>query len=76
MAATDYDTKDQMEKIAVLVNPGETLLTVYYMKGDDTGSIGITDLRLIFLDEAFILITPRAAVAQALYPERTNPRPR
>jgi hypothetical protein len=43
-----------MEKIKGLVIPGEQLLAVYDMKGGGTGFIGITDLRLIFLDESFM----------------------
>lgn len=54
MAEPDYDKKDQMEKIQALVIPGEQLLAVYDMKGGGTGFIGITDLRLIFLDESFM----------------------
>ena len=54
MVDIDYDKKEQMEKIAALVIPGEQLLAVYDMKGGGTGFIGITDLRLIFLDESFI----------------------
>lgn len=54
MPDIDFDKKEQMEKIASLVIPGEVLLAVYDMKGGGTGFIGITDLRLIFLDESFI----------------------
>ena len=54
MSEIDYDKKEQMEKIASLVIPGEQLLAVYDMKGGGTGFIGITDLRLIFLDESFM----------------------
>lgn len=54
MADIDYDKKEQMEKIASLVIPGEQLLAVYDMKGGGTGYIGITDLRIIFMDQSFI----------------------
>ena len=54
MPDIDFDKKEQMEKISSLVIPGEQLLAVYDMKGGGTGFIGITDLRLIFLDESFI----------------------
>ncbi len=54
MSEIDYDKKEQMEKIASLIIPGEQLLAVYDMKGGGTGFIGITDLRLIFLDESFM----------------------
>jgi hypothetical protein len=54
MTDIDYDKKDQMERIQALVIPGEQLLAVYDMRGGGTGFIGITDLRLIFLDESFV----------------------
>lgn len=54
MAEIDFDKKDQMERIQTLVIEGETLLAVYDMKGGGTGYMGITDLRLIFMDESFI----------------------
>lgn len=53
MAEIDFDKKDQMERIQTLVVDGETLLAVYDMKGGGTGYMGITDLRLIFMDESF-----------------------
>ena len=54
MPDVDFDKRDQYDRIAPLVIPGETLLAVYDMKGGGTGFIGITDLRLIFLDESFV----------------------
>lgn len=53
MADVDFDKKDQMEKIQSLVIDGETLYAVYDMKGGGTGFMGITDMRLIFMDESF-----------------------
>lgn len=54
MTDVDFDKKDQKERIEALVIPGEQLLAVYDMKGGGTGFIGITDLRLVFLDESFV----------------------
>lgn len=48
-----YDNKDQYQRIVSLVIEGETLYAVYDMKGGGTGFVGITDLRLIFMDESF-----------------------
>jgi hypothetical protein len=54
MAEVDFDKRDQMERIQSLVIDGETLYAVYDMKGGGTGFMGITDLRLIFMDESFV----------------------
>lgn len=54
MSEPIYDKKDQWDRIAALVIPGETLLAVFDMKGGGTGYIGITDMRLIFMDESFV----------------------
>lgn len=54
MAEVDYDRKDQFEKVRAHVINGETLYAVYDMKGGGTGFMGITDLRLIFMDQAFL----------------------
>jgi len=43
-----------LERIQQLVIPGETLYAVYDMKGGGTGFMGITDMRLIFMDESFL----------------------
>lgn len=50
----DHDKADQLKKIMAHVMPGETLYAVYDMKGGGTGFIGITDLRLIFMDQSFV----------------------
>lgn len=50
----DHDKADQLKKIMAHVMPGETLYAVYDMKGGGTGFVGITDLRLIFMDQAFL----------------------
>jgi hypothetical protein len=37
-----------------MIMPGETLYAVYDMKGGGTGFVGITDLRLIIMDQGVI----------------------
>lgn len=54
MADVHFDKKDQLEKVQAHVMQGETLYAVLDMKGGGTGFVGITDLRLIFLDHAFV----------------------
>jgi hypothetical protein len=49
-----FDKKEQLEKIQNRLVPGEQLYAVYDMKGGGTGFIGITDVRLIFMDKAFL----------------------
>ena len=49
-----YDKKEQLEKIQNRLVPGEQLYAVYDMKGGGTGFVGITDVRLIFMDKAFL----------------------
>jgi hypothetical protein len=50
----EYDSKSQYERIANLVVQGETLYAVFDEKGRGTGFVGITDRRLIFMDEGYI----------------------
>jgi len=50
----EYDNKSQMERIAALVLPGEILYAVLDEKGRGTGFVGITDRRLIFMDQGVI----------------------
>lgn len=54
MAEIEYDNKSQMERIAALVLPGEILYAVFDEKGRGTGFVGITDRRLIFMDQGYI----------------------
>ncbi|MCP4429089.1 MAG: PH domain-containing protein [Chloroflexi bacterium] len=54
MTKVIFDKKDQLQKIQNLIVDGETLYAVYDMKGGGTGFVGITDLRLVFMDQAFI----------------------
>ncbi|MBK8430196.1 MAG: hypothetical protein IPL28_02375 [Chloroflexi bacterium] len=49
-----YDKKDQLQKIEAHLVTGETLYAVFDMKGGGTGFVGITDLRLIFMDQSFV----------------------
>ncbi len=49
-----YDNKSQYERIAPLILQGETLFAVYDMKGGGTGFLGLTDKRLIFMDNNFL----------------------
>ena len=49
-----YGRKDQMKKTQQLVIGGEVLYSVYDLKGGGTGFVGITDLRLVFIDQAFL----------------------
>lgn len=54
MAEPVYDKRDQYDRIAALVMPQEVLYAVYDMKGGGTGFVGITDRRLLFMDESFV----------------------
>ena len=49
-----FDKKEQLQKIQNRLVPGEQLYAVYDMKGGGTGFVGITDVRLIFMDKAFM----------------------
>lgn len=49
-----YDRKEQLIKIQAYVVPEETLYAVYDLVGETVGFIGITDLRVIFMDTQFI----------------------
>lgn len=52
MADVIFDRKEQLQKIQRLLVPNETLYAVYDLKGGGTGFVGITDLRLIFMDSS------------------------
>jgi hypothetical protein len=49
-----HDRRGQLNRIEQLVVPGETLYAVFDLRGGGTGFVGITDLRLIFMDQAFL----------------------
>lgn len=50
----EYDNKGQMERIQSMVVPPEILYAVFDEKGRGTGFVGITDRRLIFMDQGTI----------------------
>lgn len=49
-----YDHREQLEKIKALLVPNEILYGVFDLKGGGTGFVGVTDRRLIFMDQAFL----------------------
>jgi len=49
-----YDKKEQYQKIESGLLPGEKIYAVFDMKGGGTGFIGITDMRVIIYDKAFM----------------------
>jgi hypothetical protein len=50
-----YDKKDQYERIKKYAIPGEKILAVFDCKGGGTGFVGLTDSRLIFYDQGFLI---------------------
>ena len=50
----EYDKKDQLDRIEALVIQGERLYAVFDLKGAGTGFVGVTDSRLIFMDQGFL----------------------
>lgn len=50
----EYDNKSQMERIQSLVDAPEILYAVFDEKGRGTGFVGITDRRLIFMDQGTV----------------------
>jgi len=50
-----FDKKDQHDRIAQYIIPGETLKAVFDCKGGGTGFVGITDQRLIFYDQGILM---------------------
>lgn len=48
-----YDRKDQHERIAQLLVPGESLLMTLDCKGSGTGFVGITTRRIVFQDQSW-----------------------
>ena len=54
MTEAMYDKKEQLQKIAAGILPGETIEAVFDMKGGGTGFIGITNKRVIVYDQAFM----------------------
>ncbi len=50
----EYDSKSQMERVAAMLMPDEVLYAVFDLKGAGSGFVGITDRRLIFMDQGVI----------------------
>lgn len=50
----EYDNKGQLDRIQALIVPPEILYAVLDEKGRGTGFVGITDRRLIFMDQGII----------------------
>lgn len=49
-----HDRKDQLEKIRAALLPGEEVEAVFDLKGGGTGFLGVTSLRVIVFDKAFL----------------------
>ncbi len=52
---TKYDNEAQYKRIVAYILPGETLYAVYDLKGAGTGFVGVTDQRVLFLDQGLFL---------------------
>lgn len=50
----EFDNKGQMDRIQGMVSAPEILYAVFDLKGGGTGFVGITDRRLIFMDQGVI----------------------
>lgn len=48
-----FDRKDQHDRLASLLVPGEIMWMVLDCKGGGTGFVGITDKRLMFMDSSW-----------------------
>lgn len=69
MAEVIYDRTDQPKKIQQLLIGGGALYAVYDLKGSGTGVVGITGLRLVFMDQAFL--RKQSAIVSLPYSEIT-----
>jgi len=54
LPAVQYDSKTQLDRVVPLLLQGEALLYVYDLKGAGTGFLGVSDRRLIFMDQNFL----------------------
>lgn len=54
MAEPIYDRKEQYEQVASGLLPGERIIAVYDAVGAGTGFMGLTDRRVIVLDQSFV----------------------
>lgn len=50
----EFDNQKQLERIEALLVTPEILYAVYDLKGAGTGFVGVTDRRLIFMDQGVI----------------------
>lgn len=50
----EYDDRKQYERIAQMVSPPEVLYAVFDEKGRGSGFVGVTDRRVIFMDQGVI----------------------
>lgn len=50
----EFDDRNQFERIQTMVSPPEILYAVLDEKGRGSGFVGITDRRLIFMDQGMI----------------------
>ncbi len=53
-AQVEFDNKNQLDRVRTMVNPPELLYAVFDEKGIGTGFVGITDRRIIFMDQGVI----------------------
>lgn len=49
-----YDKREQWDRIVTMLVPNEVLYSVYDLKGGGTGFVGVSDRRLLFMDESFV----------------------
>ena len=49
-----FDKKEQLDKIASGLMHGEQIYAVFDMKGGGTGFLGVTSMRLVIYDKAFM----------------------
>lgn len=50
----EYDNKGQLDRIMPMLVPPEILYAVFDLKGGGSGFVGITDRRIIFMDQGVI----------------------
>lgn len=62
-----FDVKNQLDKIVPLVLDDETLIAVLDCKGVGTGFVGLTDQRVIFLDQEILTIGKHKSMVSIPY---------
>ena len=50
----EYDNRGQLDRIQAMIIEPEILYAVFDLKGGGTGFVGVTDRRLIFMDQGVI----------------------